>query len=70
MLPVNTFYVCTLKNVGHIYQSITIDINSSSKIVHSYANKSATAAVNLFKRTIVIFKALTIKLLILTDKTK
>jgi len=71
MLSVDTFYVCTLKGVGRIYQFTAIDTNSSFGTAYLYADKSAASAVDFIARTIAIFKALAIAISsVLTDNGK
>jgi transposase InsO family protein len=71
MLSVDTFYVCTLKGVGRIYQFTAIDSNSSFGTAYLYADKSAASAVDFIARTIAIFKALAIAISsVLTDNGK
>lgn len=70
-LSVDTFYVCTLKGVGRIYQFTAIDTNSSFGAAYLYADKSAASAVDFMARTIAIFKALAIVICsVLTDNGK
>ena len=71
MLSVDTFYVCTLKNVGRIYQFTAIDTNSSFGAAYLYADKSTASAVDFMTKTIAIFKALAILVFsVLTDNGK
>ena len=71
MLSVDTFYVCTLKGVGRIYQFTAIDTNSSFGAAYLYADKSASSAVDFIARTLSIFKALAIVIAsVLTDNGK
>lgn len=71
MLSVDTFYVCTLKNVGRIYQFTAINTNSSFGIAYLYADKSSSSAVDFIAKTIAIFKLLGIAIYsILTDNGK
>ncbi len=71
MLSADTFYVCTLKGVGRIYQFTAIDTNSSFGAAYLYADKSASSAVDFMKRTIAIFRALAILIAsVLTDNGK
>ena len=71
MLSVDTFYVCTLKGVGRIYQFTAIDTNSSFGAAYLYTDKSAASAVDFISRTIALFKALTIVIAsVLTDNGK
>ena len=71
MLSVDTFYVCTLKGVGRIYQFTAIDTNSSFGAAYLYADKSASSAVDFISRTIALFKALAIVIAsVLTDNGK
>jgi len=71
MLSVDTFYVCTLKNIGRIYQFTAIDTNSSFGAAYLYADKSASSAVDFIARTIAIFKALSVMICsVLTDNGK
>ncbi len=71
MLSVDTFYVCTLKGVGRIYQFAAIDTNSSFGAAYLYADKSATSAVDFMAKTVAIFKALAIVIYsVLSDNGK
>jgi transposase InsO family protein len=71
MLSVDTFYVCTLKGVGRIYQFTAIDTNSSFGAAYLYTDKSAASAVDFIARTIALFKALAIVIFsVLTDNGK
>ena len=71
MLSVDTFYVCTLKGVGRIYQFCAIDTNSSFGAAYLYGDKSAASAVDFIARTIAIFKALAVTICsVLTDNGK
>jgi len=71
MLSADTFYVCTLKGVGRIYQFTAIDTNSSFGAAYLYADKSAASAVDFIARTLAIFKALAIVIAsVLTDNGK
>jgi len=71
MLSVDTFYVCTLKGVGRIYQFTAIDTNSSFGAAYLYADKSAASAIDFIARTLAIFKALAIAIAsVLTDNGK
>jgi len=71
MLSVDTFYVCSLKGVGRIYQFTAIDTNSSFGAAYLYADKSASSAVDFMAKTIAIFKALAIVICsVLTDNGK
>jgi len=71
MLSVDTFYVCTLKGIGRIYQFTAIDTNSSFGAAYLYADKSASSAVDFIARTIAIFKALSVMICsVLTDNGK
>ena len=71
MLSVDTFYVCTLKGVGRIYQFTAIDTNSSFGAAYLYTDKSAVSAVDFMARTIAIFKALSVMICsVLTDNGK
>jgi transposase InsO family protein len=71
MVSIDTFYVCTLKGVGRIYQFTAIDTNSSFGAAYLYADKSASSAVDFMARTIAIFKALAIMISsVLTDNGK
>lgn len=71
MLSVDTFYVCTLKGVGRIYQFTAIDTNSSFGAAYLYADKSAASAVDFMAKTIALFKALAIVIAsVLTDNGK
>jgi len=71
MLSVDTFYVCTLKGVGRIYQFTAIDTNSSFGVAYLYADKSAASAVDFIAKTIALFKALAIVIhSVLTDNGK
>jgi len=71
MLSVDTFYVCTLKGVGRIYQFTAIDTNSSFGAAYLYTDKSAASAVDFISRTIALFKALAIVIAsVLTDNGK
>jgi transposase InsO family protein len=71
MLSVDTFYVCTLKGVGRIYQFTAIDTNSSFGAAYLYADKTADSAVDFMARTLSLFKALAIVIFsVLTDNGK
>ena len=71
MLSADTFYVCTLKGVGRIYQFTAIDTNSSFGAAYLYADKSATSAVDFISRTIALFRAMAIVIAsVLTDNGK
>jgi len=71
MISVDTFYVCTLKGVGRIYQFTAIDTNSSFGAAYLYADKTADSAVDFMARTIALFKALAIIVCsVLTDNGK
>ena len=70
-LSVDTFYVCTLKGVGRIYQFTAIDTHTSFGTAYLYADKSAASAVDFITRTIALFKALMIVIAsVLTDNGK
>ncbi len=71
MLSVDTFYVCTLKGVGRIYQFTAIDTNSSFGAAYLYADKTADSAVDFMARTLSLFKVLAIVIFsVLTDNGK
>ena len=71
MLSVDTFYVCRLKGVRRIYQFTAIDTNSSFRAAYLYADKTVDSAVDFIKRTIALFKALSIIIYsVLTDNGK
>lgn len=71
MLSVDTFYVCSLKGIGRIYQFTAIDTNSSFGTAYLYADKSAKSAVDFMKRTVCLFKALSVVICsVLTDNGK
>ncbi len=71
MLSVDTFYVCTLKGVGRIYQFTAIDTNSSFGVAYLYSDKSSSSAVDFIAKTIAIFKLLGISIYsVLTDNGK
>jgi transposase InsO family protein len=71
MISVDTFYVCTLKGVGRIYQFTAIDTNSSFGAAYLYTDKSAASAVDFIAKTITLFKALAIVIYsVLTDNGK
>ena len=70
-VSVDTFYVCTLKGVGRIYQFTAIDTNSSFRAAYLYADKQASSAVDFMAKTIAIFKVLAIAIFsVLTDNGK
>ena len=71
MLSVDTFYVCTLKGIGCIYQFTAIDTNSSFGAAYLYTDKCAASAVDFLARIISIFKAFAIVIAsVLTDNGK
>jgi transposase InsO family protein len=71
MLSADTFYVCTLKGVGRIYQFTAIDTNSSFGAAYLYSDKSAASAVDFISRTIALFRAMAIVIAsVLTDNGK
>jgi transposase InsO family protein len=71
MLSVDTFYVCTLKGVGRIYQFTAIDTNSSFGAAYLYTDKSAASAVDFIAKIIALFKALAVVIFsVLTDNGK
>jgi len=70
-LSVDTFYVCTLKGIGRIYQFTAIDTNSSFGAAYLYADKSSASAVDFISRVISLFKALAVAIYsVLTDNGK
>ncbi len=71
MLSVDTFYVCTLKGVGRIYQFTAIDTNSSFGAAYLYSDKTASSAVDFMKRVVAVFRILGIAIYsVLTDNGK
>ena len=52
MLSVDTFYVCTLKGIGRIYQFTAIDTYSSFGLAYLYTDKSAKSSVDFISRTL------------------
>lgn len=71
MLSVDTFYVCTLKGIGRIYQFSAIDTYSSFGIAYLYTDKSVRSAVDFISKTIDAFEAMGVTVeRILTDNGK
>ena len=71
MLSVDTFYVCTLKGVGRIYQFTAIDTNSSFGAAYLYTDKTASSAVDFMERVVAVFRILGIAIYsVLTDNGK
>jgi transposase InsO family protein len=71
MLSADTFYVCTLKGVGRIYQFTAIDTNSSFGAAYLYADKSAASAVDFMTRAVALFRILGMAIYsVLTDNGK
>ncbi len=52
MLSVDTFYVCTLKGVGRIYQFTAIDTYSSFGLAYLYTDKSAKSSVDFISKAV------------------
>jgi len=52
MLSIDTFYVCTLKGIGRIYQFTAIDTYSSFGLAYLYTDKSAKSSVDFISRTL------------------
>jgi len=71
MLSVDTFYVCTLKGIGRIYQFTAIDTYSSFGLAYLYTDKSVKSSVDFITKTIDTFKNMGITVeRILTDNGK
>lgn len=71
MISADTFYVCTLKGVGRVYQFAAIDTNSSFGAAYLYTDKSAASAVDFMARVIALFALLGIAIYsVLTDNGK
>jgi len=56
MLSIDTFYVCTLKGIGRIYQFSAIDTYSSFGFAYLYTDKSSKSSVDFISKTLSIFK--------------
>lgn len=71
LLSVDTFYVCTLKGIGRIYQFTAIDTYSSFGYAYLYTDKSAKSAVDFTSKVLDILSdmGITVKR-ILTDNGK
>jgi len=52
MLSVDTFYVCTLKGIGRIYQFSAIDTYSSFGFAYLYTDKSVKSSVDFISKTL------------------
>ncbi len=52
MLSVDTFYVCTLKGIGRIYQFSAIDTYSSFGLAYLYTDKSVKSSVDFISKAI------------------
>ena len=71
MISADTFYVCTLKGVGRVYQFAAIDTNSSFGAAYLYTDKSAASAVDFMTRVCALFALLGIAIYsVLTDNGK
>jgi len=71
LLSVDSFYVCTLKGIGRIYQFTAIDTYSSFGFAYLYSDKSAKPAVNFISNVINTFSTMGINVeRILTDNGK
>jgi len=71
MLSLDTFYVCTLKGIGRIYQFTAIDTYSSFGLAYLYTDKSSKSSVDFISKTIDKFKDIGITVeRILTDNGK
>lgn len=71
MISADTFYVCTLKGVGRVYQFAAIDTNSSFGAAYLYTDKSAASAVDFMARMYALFRVLGIAIYsVLTDNGK
>lgn len=71
MISADTFYVCTLKGVGRVYQFAAIDTNSSFGAAYLYTDKSAASAVDFMARVYALFRVLGIAIYsVLTDNGK
>jgi len=58
LISVDTFYVCTLKGIGRIYQFSAIDTYSSFGCAYLYTDKSVKSSVDFISKTINIFKSM------------
>jgi len=71
MLSIDTFYVCTLKGIGRIYQFTAIDTYSSFGFAYLYTDKSVKSSVDFISKTLNTFKDMGIIVeRILTDNGK
>ena len=71
LVSLDTFYVCTLKGIGRIYQVSAIDTYSSFGFAKLYTEKSAASAVDFIGTVVERFLFLGIKIEnILTDNGK
>jgi transposase InsO family protein len=52
LLSVDTFYVCTLKGIGRIYQLTAIDTYSSFGAAYLYTDKSVKSSLDFISRTL------------------
>jgi len=52
MLSIDTFYVCTLKGIGRIYQFTAVDTYSSFGLAYLYTDKSSRSSVDFISRTL------------------
>ena len=71
MLSVDTFYVCTLKGIGRIYQFTAVDTYSSFGLAYLYTDKSLKFSLDFIKKTVDRFKDMGITVeRMLTDNGK
>jgi transposase InsO family protein len=71
MLSVDTFYVCTLKGIGRIYQFTAIDTYSSFGLAYLYTDKSVKSSLDFISKTVDRFKDMGITIeRVLTDNGK